>query len=709
MRFEDFTLQIRYEPAAARHPVALLSSPAGEAQGWIEPAPEWLRLIDQALPPTKKPEARQIGEQLFARLFTGDLRSRYDFCCGRLAGLREGGNVAPPGMRIGLRLQPGNSGALALARLPWELLWYEPDQGFLGLQRDRSITRSIELPQPGPPSPFSLPLRVLVLLARPHCAPELDISEELASLKEALQVRDEVHVTVVEAATVPEIQRALAQRRYHVVHFAGHGTVDHLLLEDDSGDIRRLPGEQFARLLQEPHRPSLIFLNACSTGRLDLDGPGASGLPLALLQAGIPAVLAMQFPIYDDTAICFAARVYQALAHGAGLDAAVSEGRLHVHLEEPSSLEWAAPVLYLRDGCGGLFDLSPIGPILVSSQEQPPPLPAGATKKLHVCQRDLYKNLDDLRIAHVDDYRRLNEAERALLSREILDRITGLGTRPEELLEIQHVNTRFPSQTFDRTEVRTALEVLHRKSALYSDHSLACFPPVTVPGPYDPAERFPVLGEDVISLLLQHRVLVESGRMSIVPDRVQIRDELFRCLFDVQSLRTVKVDLATPEARTFFLDDGELFRPSGALVIDSPEGGNLPLPMLLEIEERYHSEYRSFQRRLKRSLLEMNPEGEAAALQKALMEVDDGIRELDDKFEQHRQKLTEVRSLNSGALAIVLYSASTEADSFLTSALASSSLGRQVSFVPDLRELPHDIRRSPYFVPWLISREARRL
>src|SRR5215207_7396170 len=133
MRFEDFTLQIRYEPAAARHPVALLSSPAGEARGLIEPPPEWSRLAAHAVLPTQKPEARPIGEQLFARLFTGDVRSRYDFCCGRLAGLREGGNVDPRGMRIGLRLQPGDTGALALAGLPWELLWYEPDQGFLGL------------------------------------------------------------------------------------------------------------------------------------------------------------------------------------------------------------------------------------------------------------------------------------------------------------------------------------------------------------------------------------------------------------------------------------------------------------------------------------------------------------------------------------------------------------------------------------------------
>ena len=171
------------------------------------------------------------------------------------------------------------------------------------------------------------------------------------------------------------------------------------------------------------------------------------------------------------------------------------------------------------------------------------------------------------------------------------------------------------------------------------------------------------------------------------------------------------VDLDRPEVRTFFLDAGELFRPSGALVIQSREAGVLALPEILEIEERYQAEYRHFQTHLRRSLTEMHPEGEARVLQRALLEVDEGIRALDAKFEQHcqGQRTGAFQALASGALAIVLYATGVDASSFLTSALASTSLGKLVSFAPDLRQVPGAIRQSPFFVPWLISREARGL
>jgi hypothetical protein len=64
----------------------------------------------------------------------------------------------------------------------------------------------------------------------------------------------------------------------------------------------------------------------------------------------------MQFPISDTAAITFSAALYRALAAGEPVEAAVAEGRTAVYLQDPESLEWATPALYLRTAPGGLLE-----------------------------------------------------------------------------------------------------------------------------------------------------------------------------------------------------------------------------------------------------------------------------------------------------------------------------------------------------------------
>ena len=57
----------------------------------------------------------------------------------------------------------------------------------------------------------------------------------------------------------------------------------------------------------------------------------------ALLEAGLPAVVAMQYKIWDEAAVAFSRSLYQALAVGLSLDEAVSAGRLAAfNLAHPS-------------------------------------------------------------------------------------------------------------------------------------------------------------------------------------------------------------------------------------------------------------------------------------------------------------------------------------------------------------------------------------
>jgi beta-lactam-binding protein with PASTA domain len=101
----------------------------------------------------------------------------------------------------------------------------------------------------------------------------------------------------------------------------------------------------------------LVVLGACQTGRRG-EGNIWSGVAAALMKAGIPAAVAMQYGIWDDAAIAFNRSFYRVLAAGLPLDYAVSAGRLAAFnrchpVREDRELgrcwrDWGVPVLYLR-------------------------------------------------------------------------------------------------------------------------------------------------------------------------------------------------------------------------------------------------------------------------------------------------------------------------------------------------------------------------
>ena len=124
-----------------------------------------------------------------------------------------------------------------------------------------------------------------------------------------------------EDATLAELQRRLRQGQYHIFHFVGHGGFDKqaedgiLILEDQEERGRRVSAQFLGTLLHD-HRPlRLAILNACEGGRASRVDPFA-GTAQSLVQQGIPAVIAMQFEVTDDAAICFTREFYAAIAVG---------------------------------------------------------------------------------------------------------------------------------------------------------------------------------------------------------------------------------------------------------------------------------------------------------------------------------------------------------------------------------------------------------
>lgn len=106
-----------------------------------------------------------------------------------------------------------------------------------------------------------------------------------------------------------------------------------------------------------------VFLNACLTGQNAPDHP-LSALAPQLLQAGVPAVLAMQFEIRDDVATEFAHFLYEAFLTGscAGIiDAAVTNARAHLYVLNHDEVGFVTPVVWLNADDGRIFTFEPNG------------------------------------------------------------------------------------------------------------------------------------------------------------------------------------------------------------------------------------------------------------------------------------------------------------------------------------------------------------
>ena len=124
----------------------------------------------------------------------------------------------------------------------------------------------------------------------------------------------------------------------------------------------------FANLLADQNVLRLVVLNSCEGARTTLTDPYA-GVATTLIRLGVPAVVAMQFEISDDAAVLFAEELYTNLiGRQDPIDAAVAEARKAIY-SEVDKVEWATPVLYVRDPDAELFRFE------VEKAALPPPPP----------------------------------------------------------------------------------------------------------------------------------------------------------------------------------------------------------------------------------------------------------------------------------------------------------------------------------------------
>ena len=306
---------------------------------------------DETLAAVGSPD--KIGVALYQSLFQGGLADILARTEG-LAATRPDG-----GVRLRMNFNLLQDGTAAVAALPWELMRRSIEADPLLVSTQTVLVRSLDVNKVVTPRPIDGPLRVLLIRANPKGTAALDLDREGELIGRSLAELPGVVVDEVEPVEERIFDR-LAGAAYHVVHYMGHGDFaatkgGMLLLEDADGHAVPTSAKAFAHLLRdEPLR--LVFLNACDTGATpQLDGlhPFA-GVAAALVANGVPAVVAMQFPITDRAALTFSKVFYARIAAGDAVDVAVAQGRSALYLAavraggDDDAGEWATPVLYMR-------------------------------------------------------------------------------------------------------------------------------------------------------------------------------------------------------------------------------------------------------------------------------------------------------------------------------------------------------------------------
>ncbi len=242
--------------------------------------------------------------------------------------------------------------AAALARVPWEIARPSAEAETLGERN--LLVRVVHDMQAPASTPIELaadePLRVLFVFAESRGSRPLGARKERRELlrlfeKEIYPQRRVVAHFLTHGVTRERLSAQIQENGgYHVVHWSGHGHINLLELCKPGGDGDRLSGQELLDLFNEAggFLPRLFFLSACHSGDIlrvkdwndflavaqgkepgakeadtkDLDlkeQPGYTGTAHALLQGGVPSVVAMRYAVGDDYAREAAVEFYRAL------------------------------------------------------------------------------------------------------------------------------------------------------------------------------------------------------------------------------------------------------------------------------------------------------------------------------------------------------------------------------------------------------------
>lgn len=319
---------------------------------------------------TPGPFAAEAGLSLFQLLMEDEQ------VAGAWAMLRG----SAPQRRIRLSI---DAGAAELASVPWELLRDpgDPESGVnidLAAAEATPFSRYLAMPLDYPPPPPDHRLKVLVAIANPARLQErfglqpIDPDTEWEALRRATEGLNVELRRTPQPCTLEAIEAGL-QQGAHVLHLVAHGIWSAserkavILLANRNNQVRFLHAEEHAEALARRLRDvptgatdgaalRLVYLSSCLTATQNPTDAFGAFAP-RLVQAGVPAVLAMQDLIPVESARVFSQVFYhQLLSHGQ-VDLAANQARATLLAGERPGAH--IPVLFMGIADGRLLTPSP--------------------------------------------------------------------------------------------------------------------------------------------------------------------------------------------------------------------------------------------------------------------------------------------------------------------------------------------------------------
>ena len=371
-------------------------------------------------------ELRAFGTLLFKTLFVGGVRRLYDLA------------------RTEQRHTPLNIVFTCeipwVASKPWEFA-YDPDRRKFLATEEIHFIRNVFTAVPAQWVDRRTRLRMLVVEAQPAGTAPLAIQDEEERIRHRFQPLLDAGLIEIEVLAHVTAERLherifsswLERRPFDIVHFIGHGEFarqhddddgqGQLLFHSMDGGVQRVNIRTLREILCN-RGIQIVFLNACDTAR-DARGHLNRGVGQALMEGGLPAVVANQYSVLDPSAVAFAQYLYWAIAQGASIGEAAREARIAVNYSITGDLiDWAVPVVYARDPNYRLCRFAArVTPLSIA----PPPIASFSSDLAATIAREEDRDRERVGIADIASYfpelpamlDRFNEVQERFFFREV--------------------------------------------------------------------------------------------------------------------------------------------------------------------------------------------------------------------------------------------------------------------------------------------------
>lgn len=322
-------------------------------------AVEFLRTLDGI-----EEDAITLGKLLYKFLFPETVQRLYDKHKTRA---EEQGKE---GLRVLIEMTPS---IIELTHYPWE--YCHDGNAFIAIDGDTPFVRYVRTDRPDTSLDITDKVRLLVVLSSPSDMRTLQVEEEQTRIEDALEelIADgKVELKILSEkengspVILRDFRKTVKRFKPHIIHFSGHGKIDNdddeggIVIQERDGTAALLDSSALHAIFRTSDDLRLVVLSACQTAQEGTNKEkqrvdNFKGVATRLVDAGIQAVVAMQFEVKEETAENIMRDFYEELADGQPVDVALTEARLSVYADSKSRPFFAIPVLYMSSTNGKIW------------------------------------------------------------------------------------------------------------------------------------------------------------------------------------------------------------------------------------------------------------------------------------------------------------------------------------------------------------------